>query len=278
MAPDSTPDQVKACYRKLAMKHHPDRSRDPGATEKFKEIQQSYEAIKAIQSRSSASIKNANPTKNQTQTKTPKPPDIRNAKPVKVSLKTLITGGEIEIKSTKITKCQVCRGLGKVLVKSRCSHCNTNEEWRSFFNFVTPCNVCNSKGVLFKPSVCKNCKGKGLIREDRVLKLKIPSGTPNESVFRLSDDYFPSDFKIFALPTKTIQIIKNNIYIAKTIQASQIGKTVLVRCHTKAWHLKIPSAVRNGSTIRLFGAGLANNSQPHGDVFVRVNIKEQAQR
>ena len=37
--------EVKRAFRKLAMQYHPDRNKDPGAEEKFKEIAQAYEIL-----------------------------------------------------------------------------------------------------------------------------------------------------------------------------------------------------------------------------------------
>jgi len=49
---DATEDQIKKAYRKLAMKHHPDRN--PGnkeAEEKFKEATEAYEILSDAQAR-----------------------------------------------------------------------------------------------------------------------------------------------------------------------------------------------------------------------------------
>jgi molecular chaperone DnaJ len=45
VAKDSTKDQIKSAYRKLAMQYHPDRNKAPGAEDRFKEISEAYAVL-----------------------------------------------------------------------------------------------------------------------------------------------------------------------------------------------------------------------------------------
>ncbi|MFN5514639.1 MAG: DnaJ domain-containing protein, partial [Cyanobacteriota bacterium] len=45
VARDANKEDIKRAYRRLARKYHPDVNREPGAEEKFKEINRAYEVL-----------------------------------------------------------------------------------------------------------------------------------------------------------------------------------------------------------------------------------------
>lgn len=51
VSPSAEPEVIEGASRRLSLKYHPDQNRDPGATERFKQIRHAYEVLRNPESR-----------------------------------------------------------------------------------------------------------------------------------------------------------------------------------------------------------------------------------
>jgi DnaJ-class molecular chaperone len=138
----STPEELKKAYRKLALKHHPDKGGDP---EKFKEITKEYEELLA-----------GLETTEEFQ--------------LNISLEEAYTG--ISSKKLKVTKelkckkclktCQVCRGQGTFNIQL------------GPFAMTQACGMCSGSGG--SSSGCDSCSRTGTIQQSREYTIEVPAG------------------------------------------------------------------------------------------------------
>jgi len=211
---NSSDDEIKKAYRKLAKKYHPDvNNENHDAEERFKEINESYETLSNPQKKaqydqfghdglnmngggfnqggfgfdmgdifssffgggSSQSRRNG-PRKG---------PDIREY--VKITFEEAAFGVTKKIKVTRYEHCDTCSGTGAKpgTKKTGCKHCHGTGQVRvqqntlfgSFVN-VRTCDVCNGEGTIIVEK-CPSCHGSGKERKQRTIEVKIPAGIDN---------------------------------------------------------------------------------------------------
>lgn len=212
--------EIKKAYRNLARKYHPDVCKDPGAEEKFKEINEAYSVLSDEQKR--AQYDNMG---HETYTNASKGSytgggggfssdfsgfgDIfdffgggqRRAGPqpgadllmrMQIPLEDAVAGTNRDIEVMHSEQCPSCNGSGSETKKQNvCPRCGGSGQMRQasqsiFGQFVrmTTCTMCGGRGKIpEKP--CRECRGSGHTRVKRKVTVHIPPGVDSGMRLRM---------------------------------------------------------------------------------------------
>ncbi len=215
---DAQPEVIKKAYKKLVMKHHPDRNSAPEAEKKFKEIQQAYSVLSDPQKRqyydrfgtvSPNEIPNggadfgdfsstfdqifgdlvgnpfsrAGSSRNQ-----PRGRDLRIK--VTLELSEVVSGCKRKAKINSLSRCTTCNGSGGApnAKQVTCNNCGGSGQVRQQIAFVALqeiCSQCEGTGkVITVP--CKDCNADGRTRSLKTIDIDIPAGINNSDILRLT--------------------------------------------------------------------------------------------
>ncbi|MCJ7524405.1 MAG: molecular chaperone DnaJ [Candidatus Aminicenantes bacterium] len=210
---NASAEEIKKAYRKMAMRHHPDRNHDdPEAEDKFKEASEAYSVLGNVEKRQiydqygveglrsrggqdsgffSDSIFSdfgdilgdlfgfSGSFSGGRQRRGPRKGNDLGLE-VMLTLEESFLGVEKEIGVDRERNCDVCDGAGSEPGKSAdvCSKCGGSGNVRmsqGFFSIATTCSSCQGRGrVIAHP--CKTCRGQGRVRESKKIKVIFPAG------------------------------------------------------------------------------------------------------
>ena len=217
---DASEEEIKKAYRKLAMKHHPDRNPDnPKAEEHFKEAKEAYEILSDAGKRAAydqyghagvdASAAGAGAGfgnfadafgdifgdifgggGGRTRSGVYRGADLRYN--LEISLEEAARGTETRIRIPALEECDTCHGSGAKPGTSptTCATCNGAGRVRAtqgFFSIERACPRCGGSGrMVLDP--CQACHGLGQVRRERTLSVRIPAGVDDGARIRLAGE------------------------------------------------------------------------------------------
>ena len=214
-------DEIKKSYRRLAMKHHPDRNvDDENAGARFKEAKEAYEVLSDQDKRSTydqfghdglqpgpggAGFGGAEgfadifgdvfgdifgQGRSRGGRQVFKGADLGYE--LKLDLETAVAGESITIDVPTQISCDTCGGNGakKGTEPTTCSTCGGAGQVRmqqGFFSVQQSCPACKGAGTIITDP-CEDCHGRGRVRKTKTLSVKVPAGVDGGDRIRLSGE------------------------------------------------------------------------------------------
>lgn len=297
---------IKNAYRRLAMKHHPDRNRDnPDAERQFKEVQEAYSCLSDEQKRAAYDRFGHNAFEGGMNGGGGGPDfsnffndvfsdffgggERRSARQqrvldIQLSFDEMAQGCEKEIRLTLPTICGDCRGVGAAAGSTpvRCPTCGGHGQvrvQRSMFTLQQTCPKCRGDGQIIK-NPCHTCGGSGRQEKVRPLQVKIPAGIEEEALVRvrLGQDHGEELFvrpHIGRHPLFVREGDDLHIKIPISMITAALGGEVTTPS-IKGGKLKvsIPSGVQHGKVLRIPSGGLPNvRSGRRGNMLCHIAIE-----
>ncbi len=225
VARNATPEDIKKAYRKLAFQFHPDRNKDAGATERFKEISEAYQVLSDPNRRASYDQfghAGANGAAGRGFDgfegfgglgdifesffgggQRPQGPargrdlEYRTA----ITFMEAVFGAEKEFDINRIEPCGRCSGSRAEPGTSatQCATCNGAGQVRRIqrsifgqFAQMSTCSTCQGEGSTVS-TPCTQCRGAGRERKRRKISVNVPAGVDSGSRIRLRSEGEPGD-------------------------------------------------------------------------------------
>ncbi len=312
-------DELKKSYRRLAMKYHPDRNEgNTEAEEKFKEAKEAYDVLSDGQKRGAYdrfghdAVSNAagNPGAGaggagfgdifdsvfgdifgggggQSGERVYRGADLRYD--LEMSLEDAVSGSTIKIRVPKMVSCHTCNGSGAKKGSSPvgCPTCNGIGQVRmqqGFFSVQQTCPQCRGQGKIIKDP-CNTCTGKGRLRDNKTISVKVPPGVDTGDRIRLSgegeagensgpsgDLYVHVIVKDHAIFTRDGTDLYCDVPISFATAA--LGGELEVPTLSGRVKLKIPTETQTGKLFRLRGKGVKTvRSSAKGDLLCRIMLE-----
>ena len=222
----ATDQEIKSAYRKLALKHHPDRNPgDKKAEDQFKEAAEAYAVLADTDKRhmydrfghaglGGAATGGFDPNVftgfedilgglgdvfgfgdifgggGRRRGGPQRGADLRYD--LEISFEESAKGSETALQVPRQETCETCKGTGAAdgSKPSTCSQCKGRGQLRyqqGFFTVARTCGQCRGTGsVIAKP--CVTCRGAGRVQKERKLTVRIPAGISTGQRMRLTGE------------------------------------------------------------------------------------------
>ena len=302
---------IKKSYKKLAMQYHPDRNKEEGSEEKFKEISRAYSILgnkdkretydnygeEGLNNNMSEQMPNMDPFGmfgnifNMNNHSRPKTRTKDRQEIVEISLEDIYKEKTMKINYDKLIICKKCLGLGvkdKTKTK-RCVNCKGTGKILRVVQvapgFISQtqsmCNICVGTGKMNEDNnICEECNGEKVVQSRNSLKIHLNKAFNEGHIIKFSgeadqnpdaDIYGDLIVKIHIKPHDIFKIYKHNHLV--------IDKTInlveaLCGCTFTIDHLDGRVIMVNYSNIiQPFSKKIIHGEGLNGDLIIHFIVK-----
>ncbi|HVU50625.1 MAG TPA: molecular chaperone DnaJ [Polyangia bacterium] len=310
----ATDVEIKAAYRKLALKWHPDRNPgDKAAEERFKELATAYSVLSDRDRRErydrfgadagagpfgAADVASATDFFDtifgdlfgMSRRRSATGRDLRYT--LELDFEEAAAGCDKVIVFERPEDCEACRGSGAeggAAGMVTCARCNGEGSVRSKVGFIPgrrECLGCGGTGQV--PRVrCKVCEGAGLVDRERRYRVRIPAGSTGGTTQRVPREGAPGRRGGPAGDLHVITRVRPHPFFGRegdvlTIDLplspveAALGTEVEIPVLDGRVHMRVPPGTQAGSVFRLRGRGLPRDGGARGDAHVRIVVETPA--
>ena len=295
---DATEKEIRAAYRKLARKFHPDvNPGDKTAEAKFKEINAANEVLSDAEKRRKYD-KFGDKWEYSDQIEEQQRQQASAGQWFRTAGRGTRTGGgfggvETDLGDLGDIFGNVFRGRSKPVARKgeNLEHpldVSLEEAYRGTTRTLTiqnnePCVGCNGTGLAGE-AICRVCDGAGYVTRPRKLEVKIPAGVKIGSRVRIAGEGQPGTsggskgdlyLLINVLSSERFERKGDDLYedVDVPLYDALLGGEAPVLTMTGRVMLKIPAGSQNGKTIRLTGKGMPRlGGSGQGDLYARIRV------
>ena len=159
LTPEASDAEVKAAWRRLSARWHPDRNRSPQALQRIQRINRAVEAIRSARQEARDTARDAPPPSTA-----PDAQDVPIEHAISLSLEEAAAGCIRSVHGEIARTCTECSGTGEAREPVACAQCGGDGTVRPTFWFpwlasTSPCDACEGRGTV--PATCSCCAGSG---------------------------------------------------------------------------------------------------------------------